>query len=65
MVLPMPKGEACTGPVDAERFIDYVNRERMDYTKLQESLFEGQTIEELAADARATAVRVRRQRALA
>lgn len=50
------------GPVDAERFIAYVNRERMDYTKWQQTLFEGQTIEEIAADARATAMRVRRQR---
>ncbi len=51
------------GPVDAERFIAYVNRERMDYTKWQQTLFHGQSIEDLAADARATAARVRRQRA--
>ena len=50
------------GPVDAERFIAYVNRERMDYTKWQQNLFAGQSIEEIAADARATAARIRRQR---
>lgn len=51
------------GPVDAERFIAYVNRERMDYTKWQQTLFQGQSIEELAADARAAAARIRRKRA--
>ena len=50
------------GPVDAERFIAYVNRERMDYTKWQQTLFAGQTIEQIAADARATGARVRRAR---
>jgi len=51
------------GPVDAERFIAYVNRERIDYTKWQQTLFEGQDIESLAADARITSARIRRQRA--
>ncbi len=51
------------GSVDAERFIAHVNRERMDYTKWRQTLFQGQSIEKLAADARATASRIRRQRA--
>lgn len=51
------------GPVDAERFIAYVNRERIDYTKWQQTLFAGQTIEEIAAAARTTAMHVRRERA--
>ena len=50
------------GPVDAERFIAYVNRERMDYTKWQQNLFAGQSIEEIASDAREVSARIRRQR---
>ena len=47
------------GPVDAERFIAYVNRERMDYTEWQQSLFAGQTIDEIAAQSRAAGARMR------
>jgi len=36
------------GLVDAERFIVLINRERFDYTKWQENLFEGMTIEEIS-----------------
>ena len=41
------------GPVDTERFVAYMNRERFDYTEWQQSLFEGQSIEEIADRARA------------
>jgi hypothetical protein len=43
------------GLVDAERFVMLMNREASDYTKWQENLFEGMTIEEIytaAADLR-------------
>ena len=33
--------------VDAERFVMLMNREKFDYTKWQENLFEGMTIEEI------------------
>lgn len=36
-----------------------------DYTKWQQTLFQGQSIEELAADARVTAARIRREGAKA
>ncbi len=51
------------GPVEAERFIAYVNRERIDYTKWQQNLFDGQSIEAIATEARATAAKIRRARA--
>jgi len=35
------------GLVDAERFVMLMNREKFDYTKWQENLFEGMTIEEI------------------
>ena len=47
------------GPVDAERFIAYVNRERMDYTEWQQNLFAGQTIDEIAALSRAAGAQMR------
>ena len=47
------------GPVDAERFIAYVNRERMDYTEWQQNLFAGQTIDEIAALSRVAGARMR------
>lgn len=47
------------GPVDAERFIAYVNRERMDYTEWQQNLFAGQTIDEIAALSRIAGARMR------
>lgn len=36
------------GPVEMERFIVLINREKFDYTKWRKSLFEGMTVEELA-----------------
>ena len=50
------------GPVDAERFIAYVNREKMDYTRWQRNLSAGETIDEIAAQARAVGARQRRER---
>ncbi len=41
------------GPVDAERFIAYIQRERFDYTEWQKDLFAGMSIEEIAIQARA------------
>lgn len=40
------------GMVEAERFIAYVNREKMDYTKWQQGLFAGMSLEEIADGAR-------------
>ena len=51
------------GPVDAERFIAYVNRERLDYTKWQQTLFAGQSIEEIAAASRRVSAQVIARRA--
>jgi len=53
------------GPVDAERFIAYVNREQMDYTQWQQGLFAGETIEEIAAQAREVGARIRKEYASA
>jgi len=39
------------GEVGAERFITRLIREPFDYTKWQQNLFEGMTIEELCAQA--------------
>lgn len=36
------------GPVEMERFIVLINREKFDYTKWRKSLFEGMTVEKLA-----------------
>ena len=47
------------GPVDAERFISYVNREKMDYTKWQQGLFAGETIDSIAERSRLAGVRHR------
>ena len=52
----------AVGPVDAERFIAYVKREKMDYTRWQRNLFAGETIDEIAAQARAVGARQRRER---
>jgi len=41
------------GPVDAERFVAYINRGDFDYTEWQQTLFAGESIEEVAAKARA------------
>jgi len=35
------------GPVEAERFISNVNRERFDYTEWQKGLFAGETVRSL------------------
>ena len=39
------------GHVDLERFIVLINREKFDYTKWRQPLFENMTIEELSAAA--------------
>ena len=39
------------GIVDAERFISLIIREPFDYTRWQENLYEGMTIEELSEKA--------------
>lgn len=40
------------GPVDAERFVAYIQREKFDYTEWQQNLFAGMTIDEIARMAR-------------
>ena len=40
------------GMVDAERFIAYVNREKLDYTQWQQDLFSGMSIDEIGAESR-------------
>ena len=47
------------GPVDTECFVAYINRERFDYTQWQQSLFAGQSIEEIAEQARAIGAQLR------
>jgi len=49
-------GEKCmnvliegVGPVEAERFISIVNRERFDYTEWQKNLFPNETVRSLGA----------------
>jgi len=39
------------GLVEAERFIALIAREQFDYTKWQESLYDGESIEKLCEDA--------------
>jgi len=39
------------GLVEAERFIMLIQREPFDYTKWQENLFEGMTVEEISKKA--------------
>jgi len=41
----------CLGLVEAERFIMLIQREPFDYTKWQENLFEGMTVEEISKKA--------------
>jgi len=43
------------GPVEAERFISIVNRERFDYTEWQKNLFPGETVRSLGEKAMAFA----------
>ncbi|MDH4201078.1 MAG: hypothetical protein OEV66_11970 [Spirochaetia bacterium] len=38
-------------PVELERFVVMINREKFDYTKWRENLFEDMTIEEISAAA--------------
>ena len=38
----------AVGPVDAARFVAYINGGRMDYTKWQRNLFKDMTIDEIA-----------------
>ena len=52
----------AVGHVDAERFIAYVNREKMDYTRWQRNLFAGETIDEIAEQARVVGARQRMER---
>ena len=47
------------GPVDTERFVAYMSREKFDYTEWQKDLFAGQTIEEIAEQARISGERAR------
>ena len=35
------------GPVDTEKFISYINREKFDYTQWQRNLWDDKTIEEI------------------
>ena len=39
------------GPVDMERFIVLLNREKIDYTKWRKNLFEDKSIDDLADEA--------------
>jgi len=39
------------GAVDMERFIALINREKFDYTKWRQHLFDGMTVEEISAAA--------------
>ena len=43
------------GLVDAERFICLIQRERFDYTKWRQTLFQGLTVEEISRRAMETA----------
>lgn len=47
----MNKGINCLirqlGVVETEKFISIINREKFDYTKWQQNLFEGMTLEEI------------------
>ena len=35
------------GVVEAEKFISIINREKLDYTKWRQNLFEGMTLDEI------------------
>jgi len=35
------------GPIDTERFLAYINREKFDYTQWQKNLWNDKTIEEI------------------
>lgn len=46
--------------IDAEKFIALINRERFDYTKWRETLFENMSVEEIIEKGRAFAVDFRK-----
>lgn len=46
--------------VDAERFIALINRDRFDYTKWRENLFENMTVDEIIENGRKFAVDFRK-----
>jgi hypothetical protein len=50
--------------VDAERFIMLIKKEPFDYTKWQETLFEGMSVEEISADAAALRARTEKREKL-
>lgn len=51
----MNKGINCLlqqlGVAETEKFISIINREKFDYTKWRENLFENKTLEEINAEA--------------
>lgn len=47
------------GLVEAERFIMLIRREPFDYTKWQENLFEGMSVEAISAEAAALCARTK------
>ena len=47
------------GLVEAERFIALMNRERFDYTKWRQNLWEGETVEEISSRAMAEVKKTR------
>lgn len=49
---------AALGPVDAERFIAALHRERFDYTRWRSDQWQDATVAELAEQARALRARV-------
>jgi len=46
--------------IDAEKFIALINRDRFDYTKWREKLFEGMSVEEIIEKGRKFAVDFRK-----
>ena len=53
----LDKGMKCVreglGDIESEEFIAIVMRERFDYTKWQENLYDGMSLEEISAEAAA------------
>ena len=53
----MNKGMNCLiqqmGVVEAEKFISIINREKFDYTKWRQHLFEGMTLDDINEEAAA------------
>ena len=56
MVELLDKGMKCLrdglGDIESEEFIAIIIRERFDYTKWQESLYDGMSLEEISAAAK-------------